>query len=124
MSESIGNRFVILTHDHPFLHWDLMLEEGDALTTYRLLEEPVSEGVVPAEALPPHRKAYLDYEGPVSGGRGTVTRWDRGTCEAISQCETEQVWRLEGTRINTTITLRADGSTWSCKFERHTDKRI
>ncbi len=74
--------------------------------------------------LPPHRKAYLNYKGPVSGGRGTVTRWDRGTCRPLHQSETVHAWRLMGTRINATITLSSDGSTWSCKFERHTDKRI
>jgi len=25
---------------------------------------------------------YLDYEGPVGGGRGTVTRWDGGEYES------------------------------------------
>ena len=30
------------------------------------------------EALPPHRRVYLTYEGPVSGDRGTVERVDSG----------------------------------------------
>jgi hypothetical protein len=34
---------------------------------------------VRAQASFDHRPAYLDYEGPVSGGRGTVTRWDAGS---------------------------------------------
>lgn len=79
-------RFVILEHDHPFLHWDLMLEAGDALRTWRLLQEPKIPGIsenlgdleIEAEALPDHRLAYLDYEGPVSGGRGVVKRRDAG----------------------------------------------
>jgi hypothetical protein len=28
--------------------------------------------------LAPHRRAYLDYQGPISGGRGSVLRVDRG----------------------------------------------
>lgn len=32
--------------------------------------------------LPPHRRAYLTYEGPVSGGRGVVRRVDAGTVRA------------------------------------------
>ena len=71
-------RFVILTHDHPILHWDLMLEAGDLLRTWRLLDLPSSASFIEAEPIGDHRTEYLDYEGPVSAGRGTVTRWDRG----------------------------------------------
>ena len=38
-----------------------------------------------AEVLPDHRLAYLDYEGPISGDRGSVTRWDRGTYDVEHQ---------------------------------------
>lgn len=74
-------RFVILTHDHPFLHWDLLLESGAVLRAWRLLAEPLSAEIIAAEPLPDHRKPYLDYEGPVSGDRGSVARWDAGTFE-------------------------------------------
>ena len=33
-------RFVILEHDYPELHWDLMLETAGALRTWRLLRPP------------------------------------------------------------------------------------
>ncbi len=36
---------------------------------------------IAALALPEHRLAYLDYEGPVSGNRGSVKRWDAGWYE-------------------------------------------
>lgn len=76
------SRFVILTHDHPFLHWDLLIEAGTACRTWRLLADPgLPQIEFPAEALPDHRLLYLDYEGPVSGNRGTVTRWDHGTAD-------------------------------------------
>jgi hypothetical protein len=71
-------RYVILEHDHPFLHWDLMLQTGDVLRTWRLDGVPATGQSVAATALGPHRAAYLDYEGPVSGGRGSVVAWDRG----------------------------------------------
>ncbi|MGL6094853.1 MAG: DNA polymerase ligase N-terminal domain-containing protein [Fimbriiglobus sp.] len=71
-------RFVILAHDWPTPHWDLLLEAGPVLMAWRLLAEP---GGLPVSAEPnvDHRLVYLDYEGPVSGGRGTVIRWDFGT---------------------------------------------
>jgi hypothetical protein len=71
-------RYVILEHDHPQLHWDLMLEHGDALRTWRLAAPPCAGLDIAATALAEHRLAYLDYEGPVSGNRGTVKRWDHG----------------------------------------------
>src|SRR5262245_30386573 len=75
-------RFVILEHDHPALHWDLMLEVGDVLWTWRLAVAPeVASRSIAAERIGDHRRSYLDYEGPVSGGRGTVKPWDRGSYE-------------------------------------------
>lgn len=62
-------RYVILEHDHPTLHWDLMLETGATLRTWRLSTLPASEHSVDATALPDHRSFYLDYEGPLSGNR-------------------------------------------------------
>lgn len=74
-------RFVLLKHDFPFLHWDLMLEDGEILRTWRLLVSPDSTDVLPAQSSFPHRLIYLDYEGPVSGNRGNVKRWDKGYYE-------------------------------------------
>ncbi|QDT53235.1 hypothetical protein Pan44_12510 [Caulifigura coniformis] len=70
--------FVVLEHDHPVLHWDLMLDAGESLRTWRLSEPPLAGRTTTCESLPDHRRAYLDYEGPVSGGRGTVSRVMRG----------------------------------------------
>ena len=80
IGEPPGNhgRFVVLEHDHPTLHWDLMLEVDGVLKTWRLASPPTI-GVISAQPIADHRIAYLDYEGPISGGRGTVHRWDRGT---------------------------------------------
>src|ERR1700730_7618701 len=75
-------RFVILQHDHPELHWDLMLQAGETLRTWRLAKAPELPGeAIVASAIGDHRPMYLDYEGPVSGGRGQVIRWDQGTYE-------------------------------------------
>ena len=84
-------RFAILEHDHPHLHWDFFLEAPAALRSWRLEQMPDDAGVVNAEALPDHRKAYLDYEGPISGDRGSVSRVDRGEFVLISSTEREVV---------------------------------
>jgi hypothetical protein len=92
-------RFVILEHDHPQLHWDLMLETGSVLRTWRLAEPPVEGKPILATAIGDHRSFYLDYEGPVSGDRGCVVRWDSGTYEAMVSTEDEVQVRLLGRKL-------------------------
>jgi hypothetical protein len=107
-------RFVILEHDHPFLHWDFMLEAGDLLRTWRLLEEPGPGRTVRAEPLGDHRKRYLDYEGPVSGNRGNVKRWDFGAFAWQVHTEDRIVVELHGRRLRGSATLqRSTDAEWS-----------
>ena len=99
-------RFVILEHDGPRgMHWDLLLETGPALTTWALAQSPDTPGPIDAESLADHRIEYLDYEGPVSGDRGTVRRWDAGTYEFVRQTDRELVILLEGKRLRGTAML-------------------
>jgi hypothetical protein len=103
-------RFVILEHDHPCgRHFDFMLEFGDVLKTWAI-PEPPSIGVEQwAEPLPDHRPAYLDYEGPVSGDRGTVAQWDRGEYQVVEQSEKRIVVDLRGEKINAQAELKVEG---------------
>ncbi len=91
-------RFVVLTHDHPVLHGDFMLEQPQTLRTWRLIKPPEPGCLMDAELLADHRLAYLDNEGPVSGGRGEVRRWDRGEYEIIESTAERLVVRLIGER--------------------------
>ncbi len=107
-------RFVILEHDHPFLHWDFMLESGDVLRTWRLHAQPNPGVAFVAEPLGDHRKAYLHYEGPVSGNRGRVIRWDAGTFQWEADTPERIVIRLNGTRCSGTAVLeQAVGNQWT-----------
>lgn len=107
-------RYVILLHDHPFVHWDFMLEHGAALRTWRILQSPDTPGSIEAEPLPDHRLAYLDYEGPVSGNRGSVTRWDWGEYKVVENAPERVSIRLTGIRLNGSATLSrgVDGTRW------------
>jgi len=72
-------RYVVLWHETPAdyprpPHFDLMLQAGDALATWAVERWPGPGETVAAERLADHRRAYLTYEGPVSGDRGTVRR--------------------------------------------------
>lgn len=106
-------RFAILDHDHPFQHWDFLLESGDVLRGWRLLAEPARGKPITAEPLPDHRPLYLDYEGPVSGGRGRVFRWDAGTFTWEHDTPDELVVAMEGRRVAGSVMLsRSDGGAW------------
>jgi hypothetical protein len=87
-------RFVILEHQWEGIHWDLMVETDPSgpLRTWAIDSEPVPGRDLPARALADHRREYLTYEGEVSGGRGTVRRWDEGTCSV-------EVWGPERVRL-------------------------
>ncbi|WP_077023729.1 DNA polymerase ligase N-terminal domain-containing protein [Fuerstiella marisgermanici] len=83
-SEEARRRFVILEHNHPFLHWDLLMERDGALASWRLLQPVVCGQWIDAEVLPDHRMMYLDYEGPVSRDRGSVKRIAGGTFRQLT----------------------------------------
>ncbi len=85
-------RFVVLEHRWDGVHWDLMFEDGDVLRTWAI-DVPIAAGVeLPARALGDHRRIYLDYEGEISGGRGSVRRFDRGFYEPL-------LWTPERVRV-------------------------
>lgn len=85
VQEHVPLRYVVLWHTgHGPDHFDLMYEHAPGsptLVTWRVAP-PVGEGETGVESLVPHRRAYLDYEGEVSNGRGSVGRVDAGTCFA------------------------------------------
>ena len=122
-------RAVILRHDLPDAtwHYDWMIErtlpdlEQDppsrstpgpdrrCLLTLRLDPAPVPPPLEPdpapflAERLPDHRALYLDHEGPVSGGRGTVARVAAGVGAVVRESPDELV-------------LEADFAGVTCRF--------
>jgi hypothetical protein len=110
-------RFALLEHDHPFLHWDFMLEAGAALWTWRLAAPPRLGVSVEATRLEDHRLLYLNYQGPVSGNRGQVVQWDSGTFAWRVQEEGHVVIRLEGQRLRGVMHLeRETAQTWTGRF--------
>lgn len=113
-------RFVILEHDHPVLHWDLMLEADGVLQTWRLAQAPEVGRTIEATALGDHRLAYLDYEGPVSGNRGTVRRWDAGDFDETSaSVASVRQFHLRGARVVGHVRLeQIDGMNWRLLWTR------
>jgi len=119
------SRFVVLYHACPPdferpSHWDLMFEVGELLRTWALAAAPDSAPSVAAEKLADHRLAYLDYEGPVSRGRGTVTRWDRGQYSVERESDRELVVHLEGENLRGVASLSLENSgsdDWHLTFQ-------
>lgn len=130
-------RFAILEHDFPTLHWDLLLEDGPACRTWRLSAPPerfpsplegegarrADEGELTAatipvfsELLPDHRLMYLDYEGPVSGDRGNVKKWDVGTFTWLTALDDRVSVSLQGDRWTGRIDLMRQAEAWRVEF--------
>jgi hypothetical protein len=79
--EGVG--FVVLQHaDSEGLHFDLMIDMGPSLATWKCPQPPdqTAGSGLNCLRLKDHRRLYLDYEGPISDGRGSVQRYDQGVC--------------------------------------------
>lgn len=79
---------VVLRHETgEGFHYDWMIERpGGSLATWRI-DRPPREwrggGEAALTLLKDHRRAYLTYEGRLSGGRGVVRRVDRGFAQVV-----------------------------------------
>jgi len=83
-----------------------MLEKEAVLRTWRLDRPPTQPGPIAAQAVADHRLAYLDYEGPVSGGRGTVQAFDRGEYSLLTDDRLIIEVKLQGDMLRGRATLK------------------
>jgi len=93
------NRYAILHHKLPDSeHWDLLLEQDQALATWQLLAKPTGPGALPiiAMRIADHRKKYLVYEGPLANQGGVVTRFDHGNFRTLQRDEQRWLISLSG----------------------------
>jgi hypothetical protein len=135
-----GMRFCLLHHTGwpgRLDHYDLMLQIADGiddrdhvLKTFSILQNELPDGlrggslVVPC---PDHKRLYLDYEGPVSGGRGSVTRIDSGGLEFVKKSEKnieEMHFRLDGKILNGYYVMQFSKKHEPCAFRKcsHSEK--
>ncbi len=125
-------RFVILEHATPAkfareanaapssssTHWDFMLEQEGELLTWALDAIPVENRTLAAIQLPNHRLAYLEYEGDISGDRGSVHQMDSGNFSWIEQGESRLILLLQSQNGAFRVTLtRMEESRWTIQFE-------
>jgi hypothetical protein len=112
----VGSRFVVQEHTTPEgVHWDLMIEKGEALTTFRLAEHPENARRCPVEAVRifDHALRFLTYEGPVQKGAGSVRIVERGECSVCDEQETAIALDLHGTVLQGRFNLaRTEEPCW------------
>src|SRR5262245_61136951 len=111
-------RFVLLAHDHPTPHLDLLFEVGEVLWAWRLESWPDAD--TPRLALRnfDHRLIYLDYEGPINGGRGSVRRVEQGMYEWLSQSDDRLIADVTGHRLTGRVELtRGEGEVWQLTYQ-------
>jgi hypothetical protein len=98
MEES--KKFVVQKHwkESEPTHWDLMLESGYFLETYRLAESPEEweKKAIEAVKIFDHPLKFLSYEGRVNRGKGRVKIADFGTYRLIEKNETQQQISFSG----------------------------
>ena len=86
------SRWVLLIHELPdnSWHYDWLIQPPGCmpdtpLISFRLAARPDDPAVTvfPAERVGDHRPLYLSFEGPVSGGRGSVRRVAEGHADVL-----------------------------------------
>jgi hypothetical protein len=79
-----GTRCVLLLHQLPTgtWHYDWLLDPGESLPLIAFRTDVYIPDAASFDAvrIDPHRRLYLDYEGPISGNRGEVRRVASGRC--------------------------------------------
>jgi len=110
-------RFVFLEHDYPTLHWDILLQQGNRLLGWRGDNHGhfLNGGHVVQTS--DHRLVYLDYEGPLTGQRGTVKRVDAGRLTWRHCAENEFIAEIQGKQWHGVLELKKiDATKWFSSF--------
>jgi hypothetical protein len=111
-----SGQFVIHRHTTAAgVHWDLMLEAGPVLWTWRILVPPEQIGVDPvsAERIADHPLRFLNYEGPVQKNTAHVKKADQGVFFLIEQSDQSILFELKGTILSGPFELiRREQNKW------------
>ena len=114
-------RFVIQRHtrDGERPHWDLMLENGTVLETYRVCLPPEDWGNKPVEAVRifDHPLKFLSYEGSVNKGKGRVKIADCGTYRVLERDDKQQLLEFAGNILNGKFVMSQTKNA-ECNFSR------
>ncbi len=112
-------KFVIQKHTKgPETHWDLMLQVADVLQTYRLdlPPEKITDQPVTAIRIIDHPLKFLEYQGPVNKGKGSVQIADTGTYHVLKTEPQSQSLEINGKVLKGHYCLtRLENDRWKFK---------
>jgi DNA ligase D-like protein (predicted 3'-phosphoesterase) len=114
----LSPRFVVHRHDASRLHWDLRLEREGVLKSWAVPKEPpVAPGVKRlAVEVEDHDLDHIDFEGEIPEGEygaGTVSIWDGGTYDLLSEHGRRLKLALRGRRLRGEYVLvPLEGKNW------------
>ena len=101
-------------------HYDWLFEDpagSEKLVCFRVNRPPGqwSPGQrIRLEALAPHRARYLDYEGPLSEGRGAVRRVDRGSLRVrLWESKRAELWLQTDAFGGLVVLTGGDSGIWT-----------
>jgi len=99
--------FVIHYHSTETDHYDFMFEKEDTLLTWRLglddYKKMLNGKTASALRIQDHDRKYLNYQGPVSCGRGHVKLIDSGKYKVISN----NIFLLHGDIVSGNLAIEA-----------------
>jgi len=112
-----ADRLDFVVHRHHVretVHWDLMLlrphsETDTCLATWQVPVPPIKINLarpVEIRAIPDHRRAFLQYEGAISPGRGRVRIFDRGRYDLVFHWQTLWLVQFTGTHLVGTFWIK------------------
>ena len=111
-------RFVVHRHDASRLHWDLRLEREGVLKSWVVPKEPpIAPGVKRlAVEVEDHDLDHIDFEGEIPEGEygaGTVSIWDGGMYDLLSEHGSRLKLALRGRRLRGEYVLvPLEGKNW------------
>jgi hypothetical protein len=113
-------KFVVQKHQKESepTHWDLMLESGDFLETYRLALPPEKwkKNAIEAMKIFDHPLKFLSYEGRVNKGKGWVKIADCGTYHLIAKNKTQKHILFVGKLLKVEYQLSlVEGDRWELR---------
>jgi len=114
----LSPRFVVHRHDASRLHWDLRLEREGVLKSWVVPKEPpIAPGVKRlAVEVEDHDLDHIDFEGEIPEGEygaGTVSIWDGGMYDLLSEHGSRLKLALRGRRLRGEYVLvPLEGKNW------------
>ena len=122
MGQTEASRFVVQEHHTPDgVHWDLMIQTGDALRTWRMAVSPdeISNTPLPLTAIADHPLRFLTYEGPVQHNTGRVSICDHGRAAITKNTPDRITVTLHGRHLhgNSRLTRNGDTPSWTLTVE-------